>query len=132
MYRSGERHSLQQNGWDTTSQDYHEHLSRVAKMPSIHPNVPQYPNVHSAFHNKVASEEENESHHNHHQHNHNRRSPQFQEKVEVMEFKEERFEHNRGKDTDVFEEVVDVKADDFIQQKHRRFELCKWNTFAAH
>lgn len=132
MNRRDECHSWQRNGWDTTSEEYHEHLSRIARLPSIHPNVPQYPNVHTAFNNRVTRDEEIESHHHHQLHNHNHRSPHFVEKVEVIEFKEERLEHNRDGDFEVFEEAVDVKADGFIAQKHQGFGLCKWNTFKAH
>ncbi|KAI6682809.1 hypothetical protein NL676_028722 [Syzygium grande] len=132
MYRRSECQSWQQSGWDTSSQEYHEHISRLARMPSVHPNVPQYPNVHTVFNSKVIREEESESQHNHHQRNHNHRSPQFQETVEVIEFKEERVEPYGDERVEVFEEVVDVKTDSFIQQKHRGFQPCKWNTSKAY
>ncbi|KAF8037059.1 hypothetical protein BT93_B0086 [Corymbia citriodora subsp. variegata] len=128
MYRRDECQSWQQGGWDTTSQDYHEHVSRIARMPSIHPNVPQYPNVYPAFNNRVTCEGERESHHNHHQHNPQHRSPHFQEKVEVIEFQEERVGRNKVDEVETVEEVVDVRSDGFIEQKHRGFGLCKWNT----
>ncbi|KAK3439880.1 hypothetical protein EUGRSUZ_B00219 [Eucalyptus grandis] len=134
MYRSGDCQSWQQNGWDTSSQEYHEHLTRIARSPSIHPNVPQYPNVHPAFHQKVTYEEESEclqsqnQHQHQHQHQHHHHPPQFQEKVEVMKFEEERFGRNRNDEFVMVEEVVEVRSDGYVPPKHRGFELCKWDT----
>ncbi|EEF51919.1 conserved hypothetical protein [Ricinus communis] len=47
-----------QHGWDTTSTDYHVHVSTMERMPSILPDVPRYPNVHRAFNNKTIHEDE--------------------------------------------------------------------------
>ncbi|KAL4279390.1 hypothetical protein GQ457_03G015490 [Hibiscus cannabinus] len=50
----------QSSGWDTTSQDYQAHLSRMERLPTMIPGAPQYPNVHRAFNNRAAFPEQDE------------------------------------------------------------------------
>lgn len=47
----------QQQGLETPSEDYHGHLSMLTRMVSVHPDLPQYPNVHRAFNRKGGKEE---------------------------------------------------------------------------
>lgn len=119
----------------TSGGDYHEHLSKMMRTPSILPDVPHYPNVHKAFNrSKVAGSDQGDIENANDvkqpkspkSHSHNKtskHSPQFQEKVEVIEDKEK---------AEVPGESVDSKADGFIQQRHQKFELCKWATFKVH
>ncbi|XWS47645.1 hypothetical protein CRYUN_Cryun13aG0001900 [Craigia yunnanensis] len=116
----------QNSGWDTTSQDYHAHLSRMERMPTIIPGAPQYPNVHKAFNNKYTFEEEVEFQE---EQNRKQHSPKSQKKVQVVEHVET-IQETRDENCEVYEETaVDVDADGYIQQKHKGFELCKWKTF---
>ncbi|KAE8695005.1 putative Mediator of RNA polymerase II transcription subunit 13 [Hibiscus syriacus] len=99
----------QNSGWDTTSQDYQAHLSRMERLPTIIPGASQYPNVHRAFNNKVEfSEEVGQS----------SSSAKSQKKVQV--------------DDPADEATINAEADDYIQQKQKGFELCKWKTFKMH
>ncbi|KAK5846517.1 hypothetical protein E1A91_A03G072600v1 [Gossypium mustelinum] len=104
----------QNSGWDTTSQDYQAHLSRMERSATMIPGAPQYPNVHKAFNNKVEFPEEDQC---------AERSPtaNSRKKVQVVEHAET-----------VDEATLDSQADGYIQQKHKAFELCKWKTFKMH
>ncbi|KAL3716812.1 hypothetical protein ACJRO7_008396 [Eucalyptus globulus] len=57
MRRSLENSSRSIPGWNTTSDDYLEHISRIVKTLSVNPDIPQYPNVYGAFKNEPASNE---------------------------------------------------------------------------
>ncbi|GLT53786.1 hypothetical protein SLA2020_270350 [Shorea laevis] len=141
MRRSSDYTSKPQQpyGWDTNSSyDYHSHIHRMERVPTMLPEIPQYPNVHKAFNNKVSYEEEyrGESDYKHGHNKHQTAPVRFQEKVEVIEYEraDEQFEAG-GKNVgscEVYEESVDVEADSFIKQKHKGLELCKWKTFKAH
>ncbi|PKI38634.1 hypothetical protein CRG98_040968 [Punica granatum] len=129
-----------------SSGEYHHHLSKMVRTPSVLPNVPHYPNVHRAFNKpKVAHHGEGDVSSDSNEvkqpesHGHNKggkHSLQFEDEVEVIEYKEE--EHtaspaSRKKEAaDVHGESVDSKADGYIQRKHQKFELCKWATFKVH
>lgn len=146
MRRGWDYKSNHQKGQETTSPgDYHEHLSKMIRTPSILPDVPHYPNVHKAFNkSKVTSNEETDadegkqpkSPKSHSHHKASKHSPQFQEKVEVIEFKEEVKTAPSGgsgeEKAEVYGESVDSKADGYIQRRHQKFELCKWATFKVH
>ncbi|GMJ13638.1 hypothetical protein HRI_005033000 [Hibiscus trionum] len=98
----------QNSGWDTTSQDYQAHLSRMERLPTIIPGASQYPNVHRAFNNKAAVPEEDLQ----------SSSAKSQKKVRVVDPADE--------------PTLDAEADGYIQQKHKGFELFKWKTFKMH
>jgi FMN phosphatase YigB (HAD superfamily) len=131
MIRSSDIHTgKNQHGWDTTSYDYHAHIHRMERIPTRLPEIPQYPNVHKAFNNKVAYEEDHGGS-DHYKHHHEDQNPvQFQEKIEVIEYErvdEEAGGKNRsGGKVYEFEESVNVEADAYIKQKRKGFELCKW------
>lgn len=99
------------------SQDYHAHISRVSRTPSVLSDVPQYPNAHVAFNN-----------------NNNRRRfnnpvlPEERERVEVIE--ETKVIDNYG-DVVYREQEVDVETDEFNTRRNNGggFNLCKWKTF---
>ncbi|KAF5743727.1 hypothetical protein HS088_TW08G00314 [Tripterygium wilfordii] len=119
-YENRHRH-----GWDTTSDDYLAHISRIERMPSVITDVPQYPNVHKVFNNKLTYEEEPPR---------KEHSPKdHKKKVQVIETIEE-VSNPKGQDhEEIFmEETVNSGADGYIQQKHKGFELCKWKTFKLH
>ncbi|KAL7204570.1 hypothetical protein ACSBR2_017612 [Camellia fascicularis] len=115
-------------GWDDTSNDYHSHVSRMERMPSVLTDVPHYPNVHRIFNNTTTVyEEEDGSGHNQKKHH----EPQVRaKKVQFVEHEEVIGETDKnGNNVKVYKENVDVEADGFIKQKHKNFELCKWATF---
>lgn len=112
-----------QYSWDKTSPDYHAHVSRIERMPSVVPDVPRqpkYPNVHRAFKNNYTPREEEQPPKSN---NSSQKKVQLSDHAEIVEsnISEEKAE--------VQEESIDVKADGFIQKKFRGFELCKWKTF---
>ncbi|KAK4781829.1 hypothetical protein SAY86_015931 [Trapa natans] len=137
MRRGWEHTSTQQQqGWRTTSPgDYHDHLSKMIRTPSILPYVPQYPSVHKIFNKqpKVAypSNEGGDSDEVKHppasppSSHGGKHAPQFQEKVEVMEFESDTRPGSTA-------ESIDSRAETYIREKHQKFELCKWATFREH
>ncbi|KAE8124320.1 hypothetical protein FH972_019218 [Carpinus fangiana] len=131
MRRSSDYTSRQQHGWDNSSYDYHAHIHRMERTPTMLPGPPQYPNL--AFSNKIAHEEDRHAGSNHKHHHKNQTPVRFQEKVEVISY-EQAEEEEAGKNgaCEVYEESIDVEADGFIKQKRKGLELCKWKTFKAH
>ncbi|GFZ17374.1 Kynurenine 3-monooxygenase [Actinidia chinensis var. chinensis] len=113
-----------QHGWDTTSHDYHSHISRVARMPSVLTDVPQYPNVHMIFNNKVATKPEDVAQQKHHD------PPQAttHKKVQFVETTGIDKSRTTTRET-ACEKTIDEEADGFIQQRRKNFELCKWATY---
>lgn len=103
-------------GWNTTSNDYHAHLERLERSPT----VIHYPNVHRAFKNNFSREEQDEEQH--------KPSNKPGKKVQISEYVE-RIEEGRDGNYEVHHESIDVQAESFIRQKHKGFELCKWKTF---
>lgn len=137
----------QQQGGETNSADYHDHLSKMIRSPSVLPDVPHYPSVHRVFNrSKVPGHDESSVENDEEKQpeppkspGHNKsskQSPQFQEKVEVIEFKEEgqttSSVSKKMEKTEVPGESVDSKANGHIQQRRQKFELCKWTTFKVH
>ncbi|KAJ1385048.1 phloem specific protein [Sesbania bispinosa] len=101
------------------SQDYHSHISKVRREPSILTDVPQYPNAHVAFNKKVVYEEDEiEGSQHHHFLHHN--NPETRERVEeVVECEQV-----------VYEENVDVETNQYYPRRNRGgLELHKWKTF---
>ncbi|OMP01005.1 hypothetical protein CCACVL1_03199 [Corchorus capsularis] len=105
----------QNSGWDTTSHDYHAHLSKMERNPTMIPDAPQYPVVHRAFNNKYNFEEEVEflQQGNGNQQQKSPKKVHMADQVESID--ETKYE--------------DLDADGYIQQKYKAFELCKWKTF---
>ncbi|GAV65133.1 hypothetical protein CFOL_v3_08648 [Cephalotus follicularis] len=119
----------QQYDWDTTSHDYNDHLLRMQRMPSVlTDDVPQYQNVHKIFNNKYTYTQEGERKTAHEEHKQN--PPKARKKVHVSEHVETIEVDNHG-DCEVTEQSIDMEADDYIQQRHRGFQLCKWKTFKS-
>ncbi|CAN4088058.1 unnamed protein product [Withania somnifera] len=103
--------------WEPTSDDeYLDHLKKMEKAPTMHPDIPFYPNVYTVFRNK-SSYEGQESSLNH------QKNPatESQKKVQFVEAAE----LNKNGE----EKNIDAQADGYINQKHKGFELHKWRTF---
>ncbi|KAK7291603.1 hypothetical protein RIF29_06877 [Crotalaria pallida] len=101
------------------SQDYHAHISKVQRTPSVLTDVPRYPNAHLAFNKKVVYDEDEGYHHH----------TGEREKVEVIEYDQTTFPANEV-DEVVYQEEVDVETNQYYPRKNRgRFELQKWKTF---
>lgn len=99
------------------SQDYHAHISKVHRAPSVLTDVPRYPNAHLAF-NKKAYEENEGSHHT-----------GERERVEVIEYEQSTTPENGVGEVD-YQENMDVETDQYYPRKNKgRFELQKWKTF---
>ncbi|KAL8097919.1 hypothetical protein AgCh_030874 [Apium graveolens] len=94
-------------GWNTTSQGYHDHLLRIERMPSVVTDLPRYPNIYMMLNN------------NNNATTHKGEAPQGHKKVHFI--KKEKTK----------EASIDAEADGFIRQKHKKFELTKWETFKA-
>lgn len=120
-------------GWNTTSpqHEYHHlHSSSTERMPNlVTADFPLHQNVQMTF-NKVTFEDET-PHMMKHQHQNHYFTPQpHHKKVHFVEQKNftQIVEPNDGKFI-VCEESIDEEADGFIMQKHKKFELAKWDTF---
>ncbi|KAL3512736.1 hypothetical protein ACH5RR_025453, partial [Cinchona calisaya] len=124
-------HTNPRCGWNTTSLEYVEHVTGMQRMPSVTTDVPDFPNVHSALQNNVIYEEECDDPHqqvNHHNLMH--QAPVPQKKVQFTEHEKSTEVVKDGKTDQVHvEKDINMEADGFIQQKHRKFELYKWATF---
>ena len=115
----------QNSGWNTTSQDYHAHLSRMERSPTIILGASQYPNVHKAFNNKYTFGEEEVEFQEENHCKQNSPSPKSPKKDQVIDHGDE--------SCMVYEETtIDEEADGYIQQKRKGFELHKWKTFKLH
>ncbi|XP_061364868.1 uncharacterized protein LOC133308277 [Gastrolobium bilobum] len=105
------------------SQDYHAHISKVHRTPSVLPDVPRYPNAHQVFTKKVNSEEDkgfNGGHHN----------PQTRERLAVVEEYEQTTVPENGVAEVIYEENVDAETNqDYPRKNKGGFELQKWKTF---
>ncbi|CAI9112750.1 OLC1v1013239C1 [Oldenlandia corymbosa var. corymbosa] len=122
-----------QYGWDTTSLEYTEHITRMERMPSMIIDAPYNPSVPSRLHDKVIFEEEWEDKHqqvNHYKH----QSDDSKKKVQFADHEEKTIEIIRdGKGEQVYvEQDINMRADGFIKQKHKNFEMQKWATFKAY
>lgn len=117
MSRGTVYQTRQQHAWDTTSQDYHAHLSMLTRTPSALPDVPQYPNVHKVFNNRSPQEESQKQ-----KPNKASKKVQVTEQVQIIE-------QDLNGQSEVVEENINVEAEDFIQQKQKKFQLHKWKTF---
>ncbi|KAJ4712423.1 Arf-GAP with Rho-GAP domain, ANK repeat and PH domain-containing protein, partial [Melia azedarach] len=106
-----------QYGWDTTSQDYRAHLSRMQRVPTALNEVPYYPSVYKVLKNKYTYGEEEET------------PQEQQQKVQMNEHVEVVESSTNDENCEVRQGNVDADADGFIQRKRRGFELCKWTTF---
>ena len=99
-----------------TSNDYHSHISRMARMPSVLTDVPQYPNVHRMFNNKLSTTQDDPAQMTTHN------------KVQFVETTETDRSGATTREV-MYEKTVDDDADGFIQQRRKNFELCKWATY---
>ncbi|BFG32471.1 hypothetical protein Pyn_08152 [Prunus yedoensis var. nudiflora] len=113
MSRSYEYPTNRQNG-----SDYYSHVQRMARAPSVLTEVPHYGQT--LFNNRAGVREDYGGYQQ------KQRRPEVHESVEVTE---RVTECDKNGNCVVFEETVDVEADDFIEAKRKGFELCKWKTF---
>ncbi|MCD7464771.1 hypothetical protein HAX54_053400 [Datura stramonium] len=101
--------------WKSTSNsddEYLDHLKRMEKSPTMHPDIPFYTNVFSVFKNKLSYKGQKSS---------LNRQMESQKKVqfaETAELNKNDKEKNMG-----------PQADGYINQKPKSFELHKWRTF---
>ncbi|KAH7866793.1 hypothetical protein Vadar_025087 [Vaccinium darrowii] len=133
MRRSSDYYN-RQPGWDTTSYDYHSHLTRMERTPTVVTDVPHYPNVHMLFNNRTKVVEYEDDNVNHNQQQQRRRQPEppVAEAHKKVHFVEETIEiDDNGEKSEVHKKSVDEEAEGFIQNRRKNFELCKWNTFKA-
>ncbi|KAL6281042.1 hypothetical protein ACE6H2_017923 [Prunus campanulata] len=113
MSRSYEYPTNRQNG-----SDYYSHVQRMARAPSVLTEVPHYGQA--IFNNRAGVREDYGGYQQ------KQRRPEVHESVEVTE---RVTQCDKNGNCVVFEETVDVEADDFIEAKRKGFELCKWKTF---
>ncbi|PON96740.1 hypothetical protein TorRG33x02_074440 [Trema orientale] len=133
-----------------STHDYHDHISRLARMPSaVTTDVPRYGLAPRFYHTpkNVTSHEtvetKQEDHHNNNNNNNKQnkkqhQQPQFEEKAEIFEYdnssttNDEDVKSTNTVNNQVSEEssINDV-ASSYIQQKRKAFELCKWKTFSV-
>ncbi|KAF8390506.1 hypothetical protein HHK36_025033 [Tetracentron sinense] len=100
----------QRNSWDTTN-DYHEYVSKVARMPSMYPNPqPHYPTL--FFKNKIVQEE---------QETRKVHFPEAGEVTQVIEYEQTTESVNDGNSK--VEESVNSESNDFIQQQQNNLSL---------
>lgn len=129
MY-GGSNYFNRKEGWDTTSYDYHSHVSRMERMPSVLTDVPHYPNIHMIFNTrpKVAAYEEENGNGN--QQQQRQQEPPATEAHKKVKFVEQTVAIEKdGAKREVCKKSVDEDVEGFIQQRRKNFELCKWATF---
>ncbi|ONI01775.1 hypothetical protein PRUPE_6G157600 [Prunus persica] len=118
MSRSHKYPTKHQNG-----SDYYSHVQRMARAPSVLTEVPHYSQT--LFNNQTSVREDNGEY----EHQQKQHIPEAHESVEVTE---RVTQYDKNGNYVIFEETVDVEADNFIEGKHKGFELCKWKTFKGH
>ncbi|KDP31027.1 hypothetical protein JCGZ_11403 [Jatropha curcas] len=118
----------QRHGWETTSHDYHVHVAKIERMPSVLADVPRYPNVHRVFNNKVVRDEEPEMI----VQERVDKPTKPNKKVQLVEQEQMIVQDNSAGIHEVVEKSIDAETDGYLQQKHKAFELCKWKTFKLH
>lgn len=109
-------------GWNTTSQGYHDHLLRIERMPSVvSTDLPRYPNIYMMLNNnnKATAHKDEEPRLIMNPSHHKNPAPLGNKKVQFV--KQEKSDGGS----------IDAEADGFIRQKHKKFELTKWETFKA-
>lgn len=108
---------------DYSHEDYNSYVKRIARAPIVLTDVPH--RGHMAFNNTRVTYEEHHPHVNvHHKNHHHHKAPkpEFHESVQVIEY--DQSIDDKG-NIHVHEEMVDVEADRYIQQRHKGFELWK-------
>ncbi|KAF3437530.1 hypothetical protein FNV43_RR20284 [Rhamnella rubrinervis] len=119
-YRSNNEHGLGHN-----PREYHAHVVRLARTPSVVTDVPHYGNTRKLFSNtRVVEDYRGDSQKSN---GSNQNTPQFNEEVEVIDYKETN-ESPNNLNSEVYEETTTVEADS-TSQRRRGFGLCKWKTF---
>lgn len=132
MHRSYDYHQNYQYGWNTTSQEYADHIARIERMPSMVTDVPppRFPSVYQAFtdqphNNRLNIEEKQEDHLprlNHHKH-----GQEARKKVHFVDQEKRITEIDRNRKTEDHKEFdVNMAADGFINQNKKNFQLYKW------
>lgn len=131
MQRSYFYSQNQQNGWNTTSQEYADHIAKIERMPSMVTDVPppRFPSVYQAFtgqaHNKrVIIEEKQEDCLRH--------VPEARKKVHFVDQEKRITEIDRNRNTEDHKEFdVNMAADGFINHNKKNFQLFKWPTLKS-
>lgn len=102
--------------WESTSDDeYLDHLKKMEKAPTMHPDLPLYPNVHSVFKNKLGYEEKMSSL--------NSQNTESQKKVQFAESNTNDIEKESNKND------IEEESNKNDIEKPERFKLHKWRTF---
>lgn len=127
-----------QYGWNTTSQEYADHIAKIERMPSmVNNDRPRFPSVYKAFagqahNNRVITEEKQEDHLprlNPHKHHH---GTEPRKKVHFVEQEKRMTENEINRKTEAHKEFdVNTEADGFINQNRKNFQLFKWATFKS-
>lgn len=128
MHKSVDYHTSPQYGWNTASTGHADHVTGTQRMPGVITDVPHYLNVHAVLQNKVIYAEESEGHHqqgNHHKH----QEPEAQKKVHFTEHEKVTEVVKNGKGEVYVVNDINLEADGFIKQEHKKFEMYKWGTF---
>ncbi|PIN14875.1 hypothetical protein CDL12_12488 [Handroanthus impetiginosus] len=138
------RRSYEYHNSKSPIDEYLERLTQMQKTPTIIVDYPPFPTVHETLNNNPTPTNKHDDHpkimsHVNHQ---KQQAPETHKKVHFAEqgkgdvqapetHKKVHFAE-QGKH-DVHEgKSIDVEADGFIQQKHRTFELRKWDTFKVY
>ncbi|KAF8005896.1 hypothetical protein BT93_K0241 [Corymbia citriodora subsp. variegata] len=106
-------------GWNTTSDDYLEHISTMVRTLSVNPNVSQYPTLYGGFRNGPAS---NEVRNGALPSQYQKDLPQ--QKVEAVSERDRKKNEGRGGST-----ALQADADGLAQQRQVKLHLSKWKTF---
>lgn len=117
------------HGWNTISpHEYHAHPSSTERTPGVvTADFPPHQNVRMTFNNKITYEDDEAPHVMNRQRQNHHHAPQAHKKVHFVE--QEKFLDQKNGKFVVHEESIDAEADGFIMQKHKKFELAKWETF---
>ncbi|CAA0818097.1 Unknown protein [Striga hermonthica] len=129
MYKSYNYHDTYIHGGDLSSKssidEYIERVTRLQRIPSV---VSDYPveELDKHFEKNIhVNSDENRAHGPHKRARDVHKKVYFGEHEKAIEIeRDEKREIYRGK-------TIDLKADGYIMQKHKNFEMCKFDTFKA-
>ncbi|CAN4085972.1 unnamed protein product [Withania somnifera] len=91
-------------------------LKKMEKAPTMHPDIPFYPNVYTVLRNKSSYQGQGSSL--------NLQKDHATESQKKVQFAETNKLNKNDKEIN-----TDAQADGYINQKHKSFELHKWRTF---
>ncbi|KAM3319172.1 hypothetical protein P3S67_006372 [Capsicum chacoense] len=103
--------------WEPTSnEEYLDHLKKMEKAPTMHPDIHLYPNVYSVFKNKYQGQEF---------------SLNRQKTLDTDSQKKVQFTESAELNKNDKEKNDDAQADGYIDQKNKSFQIHKWRTFSV-